>query len=226
MRIASIFAGLCSVAEFARGLSPAMREIREKHNPEDRFNEEWITAMHAVVYPMDDEATFFNDNEFEEGSPADTDVLELTDEMFSEIFNGSEPPQKPWYIAFARKRRTEDRFWMSAYVVNIMKLLADEYQGNVRFAFIDSPKNPRLRETFEVRNLPNQFLYANGTWYEQNAQQVHYHEIANFVDTATTGNLVYQAFSNPRLYTSAEVWLKKRTYDKIWDRWFKQGLNK
>ena len=43
---------------------------------------------------------------------------------------------------------------MSAYIVNVMKELAYEYDGEVRFAFVDSIAQEKLKETFGVRTLP------------------------------------------------------------------------
>lgn len=59
------------------------------------------------------------------------DVIELDGKTYSEIFLSGKAPDKPWYVAFIRKRRSEDKFWQSAFVVNVMKLLADEYAGAV-----------------------------------------------------------------------------------------------
>ena len=49
-----------------------------------------------------------------------------------------------------------------------MRVLADELKGEVRFAYVDSRKMEKLKETFGVRTLPQQFFYKEGTWYEQN----------------------------------------------------------
>lgn len=38
--------------------------------------------------------------------PAELDVIEMTDEKYAEIFNGSEPATDTWYIAFVREKRS------------------------------------------------------------------------------------------------------------------------
>lgn len=43
---------------------------------------------------------------------------------------------------------------MCAYLVNVMRVLADEYDGKVRFAYVNSPAREHLKETFGVRTLP------------------------------------------------------------------------
>jgi len=35
-----------------------------------------------------------------------------------------------------------------------MRILADEFNGEVRFAFVDSVRMEKLKETFGVRTLP------------------------------------------------------------------------
>ena len=74
--------------------------------------------------------------------------------MYVEIFNGPEPPKDIWYISFIREKRSRDSFWMCAYLVNVMRILADEYEGKVRFAYVNSPARELLKETFDVRTLP------------------------------------------------------------------------
>ena len=86
--------------------------------------------------------------------PAELDCIEMTDELYAEIFNGPEPPKDTWYIGFIRESRTQDQFWMSAYLTNMMRVFADEYGGKVRFAFVNTPANEHLQWTFGVRSLP------------------------------------------------------------------------
>ena len=61
----------------------------------------------------------------------------MTEELYVEIFNGPEPAKDTWYIAFIREKRSQDSFWMCAYLVNVMRILADEYEGKVRFAYVN-----------------------------------------------------------------------------------------
>ena len=50
--------------------------------------------------------------------------------------------------------------------MNTMKILADEYQGKIRFGYIDTYVDEALKETFDVNNVPSNFLIKNGTVYE------------------------------------------------------------
>lgn len=40
------------------------------------------------------------------------------------------------------------------YVVNAMRVLADELKGEIRFAYVNTRKSEKLKETFGVRTLP------------------------------------------------------------------------
>jgi len=42
----------------------------------------------------------------DEGRLPEHDVIEMTEEMYSEIFNGAEPSKDAWFIAFIRKERS------------------------------------------------------------------------------------------------------------------------
>ena len=46
-----------------------------------------------------------------------------------------------------------------------MKVLADEYNGQVQFAYIDSKKHKTLEKTFGVQMLPSAFLFKDGKWH-------------------------------------------------------------
>lgn len=90
----------------ANALNPALKYYREKWNPEDPYNAAWSDGLHDYIMEMSDCDTFNNAEMHEEGRLPEHDVVEMTDEMYSEIFNGAEPPKDNWYIAFIRKRRS------------------------------------------------------------------------------------------------------------------------
>ena len=96
------------------------------------------------------------------------DMIEMTKDLYREMFNGPEPPKDRWFFVFTRKKRTQVQFWMTSYMVNMCRMLADEYKGSVRFAYINTTKEKNLKETFDTLVLPNGFFYSNGTFYEQN----------------------------------------------------------
>ena len=50
--------------------------------------------------------------------------------------------------------------------MNLSRLLAEQYQGKVRFAYVDVTKSFNLKESFMVHKVPKGFLYLNGTFYE------------------------------------------------------------
>ena len=47
-----------------------------------------------------------------------------------------------------------------------MKLLADQYKGEVQFAYIDAMKYRNLELAFGVKLLPTSLFYKDGMWYE------------------------------------------------------------
>lgn len=87
-------------------LNAALRYYREKWNPEDPYNSAWMDGLHDYIMQLSDCDTFNNSEMQEEGRLAEHDVVEMTEEMYSEIFNGPEPPKDAWFVAFIRKRRS------------------------------------------------------------------------------------------------------------------------
>ena len=90
-------------------LSPALKQLRLEFDAEDPQNKEWLNKVHEQVNAMTDEDTFLNDENKrdDEGRPPELDVIELTDQSFKEIFNGKEPPQEIWYVAFVKRKRSQ-----------------------------------------------------------------------------------------------------------------------
>ena len=110
------------------------------------------TFRKAAKAIQDEDATAANDSG--RPIPPEHDVIEMTEAMYAEIFNGAQPPKDVWYVAFIRKRRSQPQFWQCQYIVNVMRLLADEYGGKVRFAYVDTVRQEKLKETFGIRTLP------------------------------------------------------------------------
>ena len=63
-----------------------------------------------------------------------------------------------------------------------MKVLAEQYEGKVQFAVVNSKKDEAMRSTFGVRSLPAEFYYKDGTFYEQNFMQILVNNVRTFID--------------------------------------------
>ena len=180
-----------------------------------------MEKLHEWVMSMTDEFTFNNTENYkgDEGRLPEHDVIEMTEEQYREIFLGPTPPKEPWYIAFIKKKRSQDHFWQSQYVVNMMRILADEYQGKVRFAYISAHAEEKLKEIFGVKTLPNQFLIEDGIVYEHNMLQVLYNNIYNFIEGGERRtNFTYDTFPVPRVITEFELKLKY-VYNFVYSKW-------
>ena len=60
----------------------------------------------------------------------------------------------PWLIVFVRIERSQPQFYHSDFIMNTMKILADDYQGKVRFGYVNVLKHELLKETFEIFAVP------------------------------------------------------------------------
>ena len=108
-----------------------------------------------------------------------------------------------WFIVFIRPNKTEERFFHSHVTVNTMKVLADEYQGKVRFAWVDILQEECLKESFAVRSVPQNFLIVpdEGRVYEMQALSMAYYIMHQFIEGGYKNeSMVYQSFSIPFIY--------------------------
>ena len=95
----------------ARSLNPTLSQLRETWKLEDPYNDEWHEELHNYIMSLGDDETFFDEKMHDEGRLPEHDVVEMTEEMYSEIFNGPEPCKDAWFIAFIRKQRSKEQFW-------------------------------------------------------------------------------------------------------------------
>ena len=63
---------------------------------------------------MEDDFTFSRaeSEKDDEGRPPELDVVEMTEQMYRDVFFGPSPPKEKWYIAFIKKRRSQPHLWM------------------------------------------------------------------------------------------------------------------
>ncbi len=54
------------------------------------------------------------------------------------------------------------------------KILADEYEGRIRFAYVDIYADEELKETFGVITVPQSFWIQNGTATETPSMFISY----------------------------------------------------
>ena len=91
-------------------LHPSLKAFRETWNPDQPYESQWLDDLHNHIMTLTDEDTFLNPewNTLEdEGRLPEHDVIEMTDEMYSELFNGPEPNTDTWFIGFVRRKRTQ-----------------------------------------------------------------------------------------------------------------------
>ena len=91
--------------------------------------------------------------------PVEKRVLKLTRELYySEVLNSD----KPWFISFVKTKKAKDHFFHSEFVNFACRILADEYEGKVRFGYVDILTDEGLKETFGVITVPQSFWVENG----------------------------------------------------------------
>ncbi len=98
-----------------------------------------------------------------EGWPKERDVIHLSRELYySEVLKSD----KLWIITFVKKNKSQPQFWQSEFAYFATKILADEFEGQVRFGYADIHSEETLKETFGVITVPQSFFIFNGTAVE------------------------------------------------------------
>jgi len=62
-----------------------------------------------------------------------------------------------------------------------LQILADEFQGEVRFGIVDCMDQEFLKMTFEVFTVPQTFLIKDGVAYEMNTLSIFYDNVRRFI---------------------------------------------
>jgi len=95
-----------SVLQLANALSPAFKKIlAERPTSEEYWNEEWVEYSARLLEFMgetsNDDVWFSGENERDdEDRPPERDVIELTEELYKDIFfNPAKPNNTPWIFA-------------------------------------------------------------------------------------------------------------------------------
>jgi len=103
----------------------------------------------------------------------DKQVVPLTAKMYNDLIYNAKS-STPWFIVFVRTKKSEERFFHSHHLVNVLKVLADEYQGKIRFAWVNILEEECLKESFGVRALPQNFYIKDGMVYEMQSLSLNY----------------------------------------------------
>lgn len=63
-----------------------------------------------------------------------------------------------------------------------MQILADEYQGEVRFGIVDIEKEEAMKMSYGVITLPQTFFLKDGTAYEMQVLNIFYDNVKAFIE--------------------------------------------
>ena len=87
------------------------------------MNVERLEAIHALVKTWPTETAWKHDIEFSD----EVQPILLSRHDYKKLFMGGEQPDKKWFISFVKTFRSQEAFYHSEWVMNTMKVLADEY---------------------------------------------------------------------------------------------------
>lgn len=115
--------------------------------------------------------------------------------------------------------------------MNTMKVLADDYQGKVRFGYVDVIKDELTKETYEIYAVPQNFYCipdkATGrtSCTEMHAMSLGYKPVREFIEGGyTDSENVYQTFDMPARIGQYGLWWKYFIKD-FTKEWYNHYLN-
>jgi hypothetical protein len=156
------------------------------HTDKPYFNMPRLTAIHEIVndWPNDGTSFLHDPKVSDENQP-----IEMTPELYESIrTNSTGLADRPWFIVFGRKERSQPQFYHSDFIVNTMKILADDYQGKIRFAWVDVLTDELLKESFEIYAVPQNFycVPTDGKMicHEMHAMSLGYMPCRKFIEGA------------------------------------------
>ena len=114
--VVSVLAGL--MGSSVEALDPVLRRLSAEFDEFDPYDVQWANELHDYTSTLDDDATFFTQDEGDEKRQPKTDVIEMDDQMYREVFVSGKAPLKSWFVVFVRKRRSSLDLHDSSYIVN------------------------------------------------------------------------------------------------------------
>lgn len=127
-------------------------------------------------------------------------MIELDEQMIRDVFLSGKEPDRPWFVAFIRKRRSQPEFWQSAFLMTNMKVLADEYGGKVQFAIIDASANQHIEKSFGGTHVPMTLMYKDGKWHMQQFMHILVNNVRTFIEGRyLEKKYCYDSFDTPWL---------------------------
>ena len=216
--IVSTLSILAQALEGPKYRFPHLWENRDESEP---YAKPQLDIIHEYVTGNLHNCTYTLDPDY----PEEHQPIRMTKDLYKSTFVYSKP-ETPWFIVFLHTFRYPgyEQFTQNDFVMNTMKVLADEYQGRIRFAFIAADEEEEMSESFGVRALPTDFFFKDGFVYELNPMSVGYMPIRKFIEEGhLEGSNSYQIFRTPQwIYNS--VTLKFRyLYNAIYRQLIEKG---
>jgi len=117
--IAAIFSALILV----KAQDYRFSDINSADQLVDPFNMDRLETIHAMIKEWPSETAFDHISSI----PDELQPIRFNVEKYLNNFFGEIKPAKKWFIVFLKTFRSQKQFYYSEFVMNTMKVLADEY---------------------------------------------------------------------------------------------------
>jgi len=89
-------------------------------------------------------------------------VINVTSQIYLNEIVGS---KTPWILSFVKRIKSSDQYYHSEMLYQNMLILADEFQGEVRFGIFDD-EDEMMKLTFDVKVMPMTFYILDDNAYQ------------------------------------------------------------
>ena len=178
-----------SIRNSVAGLEQVMASLNGAEGTFGRLLNDEQTANSVVATIESAQGTFDNIEALTEelrGGQGTIGKLIYDEKLYNDIrTNKNGIADVPWFIVFVVSVRPEKNYYQSDFVMNTMKILADENKSKIRFGYIDVEKNEHIKESFEVYVIPMNFYCVpeegKMQCHEMKDMQVGYKPIRKFI---------------------------------------------
>ena len=206
--------GASLLFSLVHGLHPIIKELLAQRGPSPIFEyeeaEEFMTHLRGLA--RENEAyAFVEVDEGDEGRLPEHDCIKMNEQMYMDTFFGPNgPPKEKWVLAFTRRTTApaERNLFQPNEIIHVFKTLAELYKGKVRFAWIDTNAEEKLREMFFLSILPAVAIYDNGTILEQKMFWYSLKYLPQFIEEGVNDHTLSDVWPARPIYSETELRLK------------------
>lgn len=107
----------------------------------------------------------------------------MTGQMYNDLFVDPLTMQvkehEEWFLTFARVHNATMEH--SSYAAKMDKILAEDFNGTVRFGIVNTIEEEGLVESYNVQTVPTNLYIKDGMFYQMQSLAISYGNVEEFI---------------------------------------------